>query len=424
MTLTFTGGRRKLIVAALTIGAFAIGLDTFVIIGALDVISRDMSISTAVAGWLISIYALCYALFAPLNAWMFRGMSRRNIQGVSVLTFVIGNVVCAVAPNFLTLATGRIISAFGASMFTPAATALSTELLPAERRGMALSLIFGGMTVSQVAGVPVTTWIAETFGWRFAFGFVVVAGLLALLVLVPLMSGISLDKPKHETRGEAKGLSGTIYGVLSVTLLVVVSEFVVYSYVSVFIMGSLFAGLPLLSVALFAYGLGAVTGNAACGVLTDRLGPYKVLLASVGAQLVLLVALVSFGHQGAFTVLIAFLWGNVSYMYLVPIQHRLLSLAGASSKLVLAMNSSTTFAAIAIGALLGGIVIDVGGATSLAKVSIVIGVMGIGLAVIFMRDRTPAETAREHEGHLVKQDNEEGAFSSPMKSERIERTVE
>ncbi|MCA1552069.1 MFS transporter [Bradyrhizobium sp. BRP19] len=386
MTSSPPGARTKLVVAALTIAAFAIGLDTFVIIGALDAISRDLAISTGMAGWIISIYALCYAIFAPLNAWMFKAMSRRNVQILSVSIFIIGNLICAIAPNFLALAAGRVISAHGAAMFTPAATALAAELLPPARKGFALSLIFGGMTVSQVAGVPATSWIADAIGWRFSFGFVVIAGLLALIIFAPMMSGIPDKAPERENAPISRRFPKTIYGLLSVTLFIVVSEFIVYSYVSVFIIGSLFVGVPLLSAALFAYGFGAVTGNAACGVLTDRFGPYKVLIAAVGAQLILLVGLVAFGQHGTLTVLIAFLWGNVSYMYLVPIQHRLLGLAGDRSKLVLAMNSSTTFAGIAIGAFLGGIIVEISGITSLATASILIGLIGIALGVAFMRD--------------------------------------
>ncbi len=92
-------------------------------------------------------------VFAPLNAWMFKAMSGHNVQILSVSIFIIGNLICAIAPNFLTLAAGRVISAYGAAMFTPSATALAVELLPPARKGFALSLIFGGMTVSQVAGV-------------------------------------------------------------------------------------------------------------------------------------------------------------------------------------------------------------------------------------------------------------------------------
>ncbi|MGY3146119.1 DHA1 family inner membrane transport protein [Bradyrhizobium sp. USDA 3397] len=391
MTSSPPDARTKLVLVALTIGAFAIGLDTFVIIGALDVISRDLTISTGAAGSIISIYAICYVVFAPLNAWMFRTMSRRNVQILSVSIFIVGNLVCAIAPNFIILAAGRVVSAYGAAMFTPAATALATELLLPARKGIALSLIFGGMTVSQVAGVPATSWIADAIGWRYAFVFVVIAGLLALLIFTPMMSGIPANAPEHGKGLTSKEFPKIIYGVLSVTLFVVISEFVVYSYVSVFISGSLLAGVPLLSAALLAYGFGAVTGNAACGLLTDRFGPYMVLIAAVGAQLLLLVGLVAFGQHGFLTLVIAFLWGNVSYMYLVPIQHRLLGVAGDRSKLVLAMNSSTTFAGIAIGAFLGGVIVEIRGVKFLAPASILIGLVGIGLAVAFVRE--PAKAA-------------------------------
>ncbi|WP_439366177.1 MFS transporter [Bradyrhizobium sp. DASA03005] len=189
--------------------------------------------------------------------------------------FIIGNLICAIAPNFFTLAAGRVMSAYGAAMFTPPATALAAELLPPARKGLALSLIFGGMTVSQVAGVPATSWIADAIGWRFSFGFVVIAGPLALVILAPMMSGMAANAPERGHGPISQGLSKSIYGILSVTLIIVVSEFTVYSYVSVFIIGSLLAGVPLLSAALLAYGLGAVTGNVACGVLTDRFDPYR-----------------------------------------------------------------------------------------------------------------------------------------------------
>ncbi|MBH5371027.1 MFS transporter [Bradyrhizobium glycinis] len=393
MTSCSPDARTKLVIAALTIAAFAIGLDTFVIIGALDVVSRDLAISTGAAGSIISIYALCYAVFAPLNAWMFKSMGGRNVQILSVSIFTIGNLICATAPNFLTLAAGRVVSAYGAAMFTPSATALAAELLPPAHKGLALSLIFSGMTVSQVAGAPATSWIADAIGWRFSFGFVVIAGLLALVIIAPMMSGIAATASERGNRPVSQGLSKKIYGILSVTLFIVVSEFIVYSYVSVFIVGSLRTGVPLLSAALFAYGFGAVTGNAACGVLTDRFGSYRVLIAVVSAQLILLVGLVAFRQHGVLTVLIAFFWGNASYMYLVPIQHRLLGLAGDRSKLVLAMNSSTTFAGIAIGAFLGGILVETSGVASLAVASLLVGLIGIGLAVVFMRDGAPAEAA-------------------------------
>ena len=101
MTTATPDVKTKIIIAALTVGAFAIGLDTFVIIGALDILATDLRISSSMAGWIISIYALAYAIFAPLNAWLFRDMSRRNVQVFSMSLFLIGNLICALAPRFL-----------------------------------------------------------------------------------------------------------------------------------------------------------------------------------------------------------------------------------------------------------------------------------------------------------------------------------
>lgn len=148
---------------ALTIGAFAVGLDAYVVLGALDAVMKELAIAPATAGWIVSSYAFCYAVFAPLNAWMFRRWSRRNVLILAVGLFAAANLVCGFAPSFAVLIVGRTVSAYGAAMFTPAATALATELLPPDRKGVALSFIFGGMTVSQAIGVPLTSWIATAY---------------------------------------------------------------------------------------------------------------------------------------------------------------------------------------------------------------------------------------------------------------------
>lgn len=192
--------RHRVLLAALTVGAFAVGLDAYVVLGALDEVMKDLAIAPATAGWIVSSYAFCYAVFAPLNAWMFRQWSRRNVLILSVGLFALGNLFCGFASGFAVLIVGRVVSAYGAAMFTPAATALATELLPPERKGLALSLIFGGMTVSQAAGVPVTSWVAESLNWRYSFFFVVFFGVVATVMLALLLSGLPPTQSKTEDR--------------------------------------------------------------------------------------------------------------------------------------------------------------------------------------------------------------------------------
>jgi DHA1 family inner membrane transport protein len=377
--------RRHVLLAALAIGAFAIGLDAFVVIGSLSEIIQKLEISSHAGGWIVSSYAFCYALFAPLNAWLFRGWSRRSALVLSVALFTVGNLTCALAPGFPTLIAGRVLSAFGAAMFTPAATTLATELLPAQRKGFALSLIFGGMTVSQAAGVPVTSWVSEQFGWRYAFHFVVFFGLVSMALLAILLAGLPSVHTASERPRRAQPLPGMIYGLWSVTLMIVTAEFSVYSYISLLVDGTTLAGASVLPALLLAYGIGAIVGNAATGVLTDRIGPAAVLFTAVSVQTALLAALVLLRAHGLAVVGISFAWGIVSYMYLVPIQHRLLSWGSERSTLVLAVNSSLIYIGIGIGSWIGGLILDAIGLEFLVWATVGIGSLALVAAIIFMR---------------------------------------
>jgi len=385
--------RNHLLLAALTVGAFAIGLDTFVAIGALDEIIRDMSVSLSAGGWIVSSYAFAYALFTPLNAWLFRRWNPRNVLVMSLAFFVVGNLTCAVATDFSMLIGARMLCAFGAAMFTPAATLLATKLLPQERKGFALSLIFGGMTVSQAAGVPVTSWVAEQFGWRSAFHFVVFFGLVAMVLLALLLASLPTVQAHGTSEKQQSPLPCAVYGLLTVTLLIVTAEFAVYAYVSVLVSHTQLAGVSVLPVLLMAYGLGAVAGNAATGILTDRIGPTAVLVWAVACQTALLVALIVFRQHGLTVVLVGFMWGIVSYMYLVPIQHRLLSHAPERSAFVLAVNSSLIYIGIGVGSWTGGLALERIGEDALAWITAGIGLLALAVSVRFMR-RSVKERAR------------------------------
>ena len=383
---------------ALTIGAFAIGLDTFVIIGALDAVATDMEISAPMAGWIISVYALCYAVFAPVSAWILRDTKRRTVLVISVTVFSLGNLLCALSPNIEILLIGRIISALGAATFTPAATKLATELVPEARKGFALSLIFGGMTVSQVAGIPMTTWIADIFGWRYSFHFVVLFGVLSMVILLALLSGLSDTTKGEEDEGRHnRKLPPIIYGILLVTFLVVASEFTVYSYVSIFLSGAKIGAISALPIILFSYGIGAVMGNFATGFLVDRAGPTRVFFGSVVLQLIFLVGLILFSHDGIIATVIAFFWGVVSYMYLIPIQHRILHHAGKAGKLALALNSSLIYAGITAGSWIGGIALQHSDVTALALCAVGIGSTALIVSLKFVGlPSEPANSASEY----------------------------
>jgi DHA1 family inner membrane transport protein len=267
--------------------------------------------------------------------------------------------------------------------------------VPPHRKGAALAVIFGGMTVSQAAGIPLATLIGQMLDWRYAFHFVVILGLVALAILAPLLARLAAVTTAPDAGPGAqdprRALTPAIAGLLAVTFLIVLSEFVVYTYVSVILAGTSYARAPVLPAVLLAYGIGALAGNLATGVLTDRLGPLQVLVGAVAVQTVLLVALVVWRDAALLTVAIGFVWGIASYMYLVPIQHRLLSHAGGSGTLVLSLNSSLIYVGISAGAWAGGAVLDRAGIAPLALVAGLLGAVALVAAVVFMRRPLPED---------------------------------
>ena len=171
----------------LVLGAFAIGAETFLVSGVLPQIAADLHVTAAAAGSLVTIFALAYAFGSPLIAVATAGVERKRLLIVAIAAFALANLVAAVAPNFFSLAAARALLALAAGTFMPAAVAFATALFSAERRGRAIALIYGGMTLATVVGVPAGTYLASFAGWRAPFfGVAVLAALAAIGVATAL----------------------------------------------------------------------------------------------------------------------------------------------------------------------------------------------------------------------------------------------
>jgi predicted MFS family arabinose efflux permease len=342
---------------ALAIGAFAIGSDAFVAIGVVNEIARDLNISVSVAGQLVTVFALCYAIFAPIAATLLAGACRKKVMLATMLLFSVGNIVCAVADSVTGIFLGRIIAAMGAAAFTPQATAVASLLVAPERRGAALAVVFGGMTVAGAVGAPLGTYIGQTAGWRIAFIAIAVLGVASFALLSFLLRPSRDDAPKGLLDVLQPARNRDVLVALSVTFLVVLSEYVVYSYISLILTDGKFAGVSVLPTALFLFGIGAMLGNVATAVLTDRFGPRGVLLGTVFCQTICMALVVLYRDKAGVVLPCAFAWGVFSYMYLVPIQHRLLDLSKRFGAFTLSLNSSVIYLGIAAGGALGGLVV-------------------------------------------------------------------
>ena len=190
--------RRTVSLVVLAIGTFAIGTDGHIVIGLLDRIAADFQVSDSQSGQLVSVFAFCYALFAPVCGWLFGGYDRKKSIQIASVAFVLGNALCYIAQSYDVLVLGRVVAAFGAGMFTPLAFTLATGLVDDARRGMALSIVFGGMTVAMVMGVPLGSYLGRVADWHLVFLIIAIIGIVNLLLLSVLLPALPPGTPPEQ----------------------------------------------------------------------------------------------------------------------------------------------------------------------------------------------------------------------------------
>lgn len=366
-------------------GTFAIGTDAFIVAGILSHIVDTFSVSPAQAGQLISIFSLAYMLFAPLSAWLLGNVNRKYVLLFALILFILGNLICAFSCSYLQISVGRILAAMGAASYTPQATATVTWLVPENRRGLAISVIYGGMTLAIALGIPFGTLFARILGWREVFIVIALSGGIAFLGLSLMLK--SIKSPGVYTLKErlAPLQHKAVLTTLSITFFAVCSEHIVYSYISELLKYTYFDHVPVLPVALLIFGAGAVIGNFISGVLTDTLGGKNVLLYSVLIQTISLFCL-SYYHASPWCVLsISFVWGITGWMYLVPVQHHLLSLSKIFGSFTVSLNSSVLYAGIAAGSITGGMILQLFSVYYLPFFSLFPGIIALALILAFFQ---------------------------------------
>src|SRR5215472_2689518 len=175
----------------LALGTFAIGTDGFVIAGILPSIAHDLGMSIALAGLLVTAFSLAYALGSPVLATLTGHIARRRLLLLTLISFVLANVLAAVAASFAVLLMARVLAALSASLYTPSASAVAAVLAPKEKRGRALSLVTAGLTITTVAGVPLGILIGTQLNWRATFVLVALLGVIAFVGVLALFPPVA-----------------------------------------------------------------------------------------------------------------------------------------------------------------------------------------------------------------------------------------
>jgi len=186
--MTLDKKRSTLALLALAVSAFAIGTTEFISVGLLPLISQDLHVSVSTAGLTVSLYALGVTFGAPILTSVTSNMSRKSLLLWIMIIFIIGNSIAASATSIGVLLVARVLSAFSHGVFMSIGSTIAASLVPENRRASAISIMFTGLTVATITGVPFGTFIGQQFGWRIAFIFIVVVGIIAFIangILVP-----------------------------------------------------------------------------------------------------------------------------------------------------------------------------------------------------------------------------------------------
>ena len=370
----------------LALGTFAVGTDAFVIAGILPDIAKDLSATIESTGLVVSVFAVSYALGSPIASALSANWPRKIVLAGGLTTFAMANFLSAVSPTLSLLLATRVLAAFSAGLFAPAAYALGSTMGLPENRGRTLAIVVAGFSSAIVLGVPLGVVIGQRTGWRGTLVFVAaVSSVAALAISCAKISEPTADRRRATLRERLQpvGERRTVF-VLLPFLIWSTATYALYTFVA----PVLEAHLPRTAIPtlLLLFGAGGVAGNLIGGALFDTFGTGRpirlclvVLIAALAAALPASVSLVAAGADMV-------VWAmSMAALYTLQ-QQRVITVDPQQSNLRLALNNSAMYLGASIGSGLGGFIILRGSLTALPFASALIAVMGFVLLIFLPGD--------------------------------------
>lgn len=367
---------------ALTAGAFGIGTTEFVIMGLLMQVSSDLGVPIAAAGLLISGYALGVFAGAPLLTALTGRWPRKTVLLALMTVFTLGNLACALAPNYEVLMAARVLTSLAHGTFFGVGSVVATGLVAPERKASAISIMFTGLTAATLLGVPAGAWLGLHFGWRATFLAVAVLGLLALTVIAMLVPKDGAAGQGNSFRDEVKvlarpqvllGLAMTVFGFAGV--------FTLFTYIQPLLTQISGFSAAAVSPILLVFGAGFIGGNLLGGKLADK-HLVRTLLGTLLALATVLGAMTFALHAPWAAILFTGLLGAAGFATVAPLQMRVLQQAeGAGQNMASSLNIAAFNLGNALGAWLGAkVVASTLGLGALGWVGALLTLVGLALA--------------------------------------------
>ncbi|WP_129841490.1 MFS transporter [Streptomyces sp. RFCAC02] len=353
---------------ALAIGAFGIGTTEFAVTGLLPQFEAEFGVSTSTAGATATGYALGVVIGAPVIAILGAKAPPKRVLTAMMVLFVLGNALSAVAPAFSVLLAGRVVSSLAHGAFFGIGSVVAARMVAPGQRARAIALMFTGLTVANVAGVPLATLIGQRLDWRISFAAIAGVGVVALagvLLLVPADAGRTSAQP--QARGRAGSLRAELAALrhpqvllaLGMTILGFGGVFAAITYIAEMMTGSAGYAESDVTWLLILFGAGMVVGNLVGGRYADR-APMRLLAVTIGGLAALLALFTVTAHDKAAAAVTLTLIGAFGFASVPPLQKRVLDHAGGAPTLASALNIGAFNLGNALAAWLGGLVLATG----------------------------------------------------------------
>ncbi|MGH4034758.1 MFS transporter [Actinomycetota bacterium Odt1-20B] len=367
---------------ALAIGAFGIGTTEFVIMGLLPEVAGDFGVSIPTAGFLVTGYALGVVLGAPLMTVLGTKIPRKRMLMLLLGLFIAGNLLSAVAPAFGVMLAGRVVASLAHGAFFGIGSVVAAELVAPEKKAGAIAMMFTGLTVANVVGVPLGTFVGQTLGWRMTFAIVAALGVIGLVGIAKLVPDLPRPEGVRLRHELAAFRNVQVLLAMAMTVLGFGGVFAAITYLAP--MMTDVAGYADSSVTwlLVLFGLGMVAGNLIGGKLADR-ALMPLLYVSLGGLALVLGLFTLTAHNKIAAAVTVMLIGALGFATVPPLQKRVLDQASGAPTLASAVNIGAFNLGNALSAWLGGLVIAAGlGYTAPNWVGAVLAGSALVLAVV------------------------------------------
>lgn len=334
---------------------FLMGTDLFVVSPLLTFISEAYNVSPAMAGWMVTIFAVTYAIGAPFFGWASDKKGRGIFITFGLLLFSFANILTAFSPSFAWLIISRILAGLSVAAITPLIYAIIGDIAPSNRRGTWLSIVVSGHLTALWAGAPIGTLLEYFLGWRSVFVVMAIIGIILTVVNFKTWKYV----PKSEfTSNRLEGNLLRILGSVSVTTIWAISMYTLYVYLGAALYSENRFSSSQIALAVAFYGIGAVLGSLISGQFTDRFGTRKISKATLIFLSIILVCLGIFFSSGDWIYFFLFIWALFGYAGFTSYQARLAVEYPKERGIVMAWNNTALYIGITIGSMIGGFVIS------------------------------------------------------------------